>query len=107
MKRSPAYLTTCLLIAASLSLASGCATTDTLSFPPAADLRPTAKPRLDPVRLEAEIAAGRGEAYLDAFDISLEVWGQMSHDAQLRLCEFHRAKGMRIDCTPLPAPPVE
>jgi hypothetical protein len=94
------YLKACLLIVALPLLASGCATTDTLAFPPAADLRPTAKPRLDPARITSE-------AYLDQFDIELEGWGQSAHNAQSRLCQFFKDKGMRIDCTPLPAPPVE
>lgn len=100
MKRSVICLTACLLLAAPLSLVSGCATTDTLSFPPAADLQPKSKPRLDPARIDSE-------AYLDQFDIALEGWGQDAHDARVRLCQFFRDKGMRISCEPLPAPPVE
>ena len=97
MKPPKGYLTICLLLAASLSLASGCATTDTSNFPPSADLKRTAKPRLDPARIESE-------AYLDAADIERERWGDGADAALGRLCLFFQSKGMKVDCEPSPNP---
>lgn len=98
--------TAALLIAASLLSVSGCGTTEPLAFPPSADLQSHEQPRPDPARLEQEVAAGRGDAYLDRVDIARLDWGQAAHDAQKRLCQFFKDKGMRVDCDPLPAPPI-
>lgn len=97
MRQSRTCLTVCLLLAASLSLVSACATTDTSSFPPSADLQRTAKPRLDPAKIGSE-------AYLDEADIAREEWGDGSYAALGRLCLFFKRKGMKVDCEPEPNP---
>lgn len=107
MRQWPHSRTLALLIAASLLSASGCATTASLDFPPSADLRPRQQPNPDPARLEREVEAGGGDAYLDRVDNARDDWGQAAHDAQVRLCKFFKDKGMKVDCEPLPAPPVE
>lgn len=93
MKQLHRYLTPCLLVAASLSLVSGCATKDLSTFPPSADLQREDKPRLDPEQIGSE-------AYLDRYEIDLEAWGDRSDAAVGRLCRFFKDKGMKIDCEP-------
>ena len=107
MRQWPHSLTLVLLIAASLSSVSACGTTESLDFPPSADLQSQEQPRPDPDRLQREVEAGRGDAYLDRVDIARLDWGQAAHDAQRRLCQFFKDKGMKVNCEPLPAPPVE
>lgn len=93
MRSSTSRLIPCLLLAASLSLASGCATTDTSSFPPSADLQRQPKPRLDPSRIGSDV-------YLTLYEIDVDLWGQDHYDKVGRLCEFFKAKGMKINCSP-------
>lgn len=96
--RSLRCLTPALLIAAALSLASGCANRGTL-YPPAADLAVEAKPRLDPAALDSEAA-------LDAHDIALETWGERGWAAVARLCRYFNGRGMKgLSCPPPAAPP--
>ena len=79
---------TCLLIAASLSLAPGCATQERIQplFPPAGDLRVQAKPVLSPDALSSEAA-------LDRHDIALEAWGEDGWKAVGRICRWAVANG--------------
>lgn len=99
--RFPRFLTPSLLIAASLSLASGCASREHVRviYPPAADLVVEAKPVLDPAALDSEAA-------LDAHDIALETWGERGWAAVARLCHWAVAAGakMPITCPPPPDP---
>lgn len=98
--------TAALLIAVSLLSVSACGTTEPLAFPPSADLQSHEQPSPDPDRLEREVAAGQGDAYLDRVDNARSDWGQAAHDAQVRLCHFFKDKGMKVDCTPLSAPAI-
>ena len=93
--RSKTCLTRALLIAASLSLASGCADRVTIRplYPPAADLAVEPKPRLDPEALDSEAA-------LDAHDIALEAWGERGWAAVARLCRWAVRNGMAAECPP-------
>ncbi|KQS52590.1 hypothetical protein ASG17_15080 [Brevundimonas sp. Leaf363] len=85
------FLTLALLTAASLSLASGCATRERIRplFPPAADLRPQPKPQLRPEDLESEAA-------LDAYEIRLEAWGEAGWQAVSRVCRWAEANGAEL-----------
>ena len=85
--------TLALLIAAVLWLAPGCATRERIRplFPPAADLKVEAKPRLDP-------SAPDSEAALDAHDIALEAWGEAGWAAVARICRWAQANGMAVTC---------
>lgn len=55
-------------------------------FPPPADLRVEAKPRLDPAALDSEAA-------LDAHDSAVEAWGERGWAAVTRLCRWAQANG--------------
>lgn len=85
--------TLALLTAAALWLAPGCATRERIRplFPPAADLKVEAKPRLDPSALDSEAA-------LDAHDIALEAWGEAGWAAVARICRWAKANGMAVAC---------
>lgn len=89
--RSLPYLTTCLLIAASLSLAGGCAsrTVTRPLFPPAADLRVAPKPVLAPEAVSSEAA-------LDQYDVDLEAWGEDGWKAVGRICRWAVENGARL-----------
>lgn len=89
--RFPRTLTLALLIAAPLSLASGCASREHVTpiFPPAADLMVEPKPLLDPAAVESEAA-------LDAHDIALETWGERGWAAVARICRWAEANGARL-----------
>lgn len=94
-------LTRGLLIAASLSLVSACATREHVRpiFPPSADLQVEAKPRLDPAALDSEAA-------LDAHDIALEAWGERGWAAVARVCRWAERNGAKgLDCPPPDVPP--
>ena len=82
------YRTTCLLIAASLLLAPGCATQERIQplFPPAADLVVQPKPVLAPEALTSEAA-------LDRYDIEIEAWGEDGWKAVGRICRWAVANG--------------
>lgn len=86
--RSKIFLTPALLIAASLSLVSGCATKERVTplFPPHADLRAEPKPRLRPEDLASEAA-------LDRHDIELEAWGERGWLAIARVCRWSVENG--------------
>ena len=56
-------------------------------FPPSADLRVEAKPRLDPAALHSEAA-------LDDHDSSVEAWGERGWAAVARLCRWAERNGM-------------
>lgn len=103
-------LTGCLALAVSLSLASACApTVETFqTFPPAADLQSKPKPQLDPAELQAEIAAGRGEALLDQLEINIETWGTEGWNAVGRICRWAVANGAKLpfQCAEPPPTPV-
>ncbi|WP_312821248.1 hypothetical protein [Brevundimonas sp.] len=90
-----------LVLVASLSLVSGCASKDygTQIFPPLADLQVEAKPQLDPAAVESEAA-------LDAHDIALEVWGERGWATVARLCRWHVEMGMKgLSCPKRTAAP--
>lgn len=64
-------------------------------YPPSADLRVEAKPRLDPAALDSEAA-------LDAHDSAVEAWGERGWAAVGRLCRWAADNGAPgLDC---PAP---
>lgn len=98
--RSKTFLTLALPIAASLLLVQGCAGREQLTplYPPAADLRVEAKPRLDPSDVGSEAA-------LDRHDIELELWGERGWAAVARICRWSVANGARLpfEC-PAPDP---
>lgn len=58
-------------------------------FPPSADLRVEAKPRLDPAALNSEAA-------LDDHDNAIEAWGERGWAAVARLCRYHQRMGMAL-----------
>lgn len=95
-------LTPALLIAASLSLAPGCASRErpTPIYPDPADLRVEAKPLLTP-------EAVNSEADLDAHDIALEAWGDRGWLAVGRLCRWAAGLGAEgLECPEAePEPP--
>lgn len=83
-----------LLIAASLSLPSGCASKERIRplFPPAADRRVQPKPVL-------AIEGLSGEAVLDQHDIALETWGEAGWKAVAGICGWSVANGLNgVDC---------
>lgn len=69
-------------------------------FPPAADLRPEEKPRLQPADLGSEAA-------LDAHDIAVETWGERGWRAVGRICRWAVANGATLpfECAPPPVTP--
>lgn len=100
--RSKTSLTACLVLAASLSLASGCGTTaETFqTYPPAADLAVVPKPRLQPADLGSEAA-------LDRHEINLEAWGEEGWLRVGRICRWAEARGAELpfQCPPSTATP--
>ena len=96
--RSTRSLMLSLALAASVSLASGCATKGTPAFPPNADLAVEPKPVLAPEAIYSEAA-------LDAYDIAIEARGDRLAAQVGRLCRFFDTMGMRgLDCPPPPRP---
>ena len=96
--RSTRSLMLPLALAASASLASGCATKVTPAFPPSADLAVEPKPLLAPEAIYSEAA-------LDAYDIAIEARGDRLAAQVGRLCRFFDTMGMRgLDCPPPPRP---
>ena len=96
--RSTRSLMLALALAASASLASGCASKG-LAFPPSADLKVEPKPVLAPEAVASEAA-------LDVHDIALETWGERGWSQVARLCRFFDEMGMDgLDCPPPAAPP--
>lgn len=96
--RSTRSLMLSLALAASVSLASGCATKGTPAFPPSADLVVEPKPVLAPEAIYSEAA-------LDAYDIAIEARGDRLAAQVGRLCRFFDTMGMRgLDCPPPPRP---
>ena len=96
--RSTRSLILSLALAASVSLASGCATRGTPAFPPSADLQVEPKPVLAPEAIYSEAA-------LDAYDIAIEARGDRLAAQVGRLCRFFDTMGMRgLDCPPPPRP---
>lgn len=92
--QSPAFRMPLLLLAASLSLASGCASRERVTpiFPPPADLRVEPKPVLAPEALTSEAA-------LDAHDIALETWGERGWAAVGRICRWAVRNGLeKTEC---------
>lgn len=91
----PTFPMRCLLLAASLSLASGCddKARPQPIFPPVADLKVEPKPQLDPAALGSEAA-------LDAHDIAIEAWGEDGWKAVGRICRWAKANGAPVDCPP-------
>ena len=93
--RSRTSLMPALLIAASLSLASGCASRERIRplFPSAADLRVQPKPVL-------AVEALSSEAALDQHDIAIEGWGEDGWKAVGRICRWSVANGNKLpfDC---------
>lgn len=97
------FPTLALLIAATLSLAPGCASTPAAIkplFPPSAELRPEPKPLLRPEDVESETA-------LDRHDIALERWGERGWAAVARICRWSLANGavLPFECPPPAAEP--
>lgn len=91
--RSSRFLMPVLALAASLSLASGCAS-KSLVFPPSADLQVEPKPVLDPEAIFSEAA-------LDAHDIAIESRGDRLAAQVGRLCRFFDELGMKgLSCPP-------
>lgn len=88
----------CLALGGLLLLAPGCAPTVQTQalFPPASDLKPEGKPKLDPSALGSEAA-------LDAHDIAIETWGERGWMAVGRICRWAVALGATLpfDC-PVP-----
>ena len=96
--RSTRSLMLALALAASVSLASGCASKGTPAFPPSADLAVEPKPVLAPEAIFSEAA-------LDAHDIAIEARGDRLAAQVSRLCRFFDTMGMRgLDCPPPPRP---
>ena len=96
--RSTRSLMLALALAASVSLASGCASKGTPAFPPSADLAVEPKPVLTPESIFSEAA-------LDAHDIAIEARGDRLAAQVARLCRFFDTMGMRgLDCPPPPRP---
>ena len=87
------FLTASLPLFASLLLVSGCATLDESNFPPAADLKRSAKPVLEDTCLESDKC-------LAEHDVKIEGQRDELYDAVGRLCVFFQDKGMKVDCTP-------
>ncbi|KKW93972.1 hypothetical protein YP76_04900 [Sphingobium chungbukense] len=87
------YRTRCLLLAASLLLASGCGSREPIQrpLPPAADLTVEPKPLLSPDALGSEAA-------LDQHDIAVESWGERGWAAVARICRWANAHGGKFDC---------
>jgi len=88
-----------LAIVVLLLAAQGCAhkAPTSLVFPPAEDLRPEPKPRLDPAALESEAA-------LDAHEIAIEGWGERRDRAVGRICRWAVTNGAIL---PFECPPAE
>jgi hypothetical protein len=86
-------LTASLLLSVSLLLVSACATVDESSFPPAADLKRSAKPVLKDICLESENC-------LAEHDLKIEKQRDELFDSVGRLCLFFKDKGMEVDCNP-------
>ncbi|WBT04788.1 hypothetical protein PFY01_08955 [Brevundimonas vesicularis] len=98
--RSTRSLMLSLALAASASLASGCATKGPQSafYPSPADLAIEPKPVLEPEAIYSEAA-------LDAYDIAIEARGDRLAAQVGRLCRFFDMMGMRgLDCPPPPRP---
>ncbi len=98
--RSTHSLMLSLALAASVSLASGCATKAPQSafYPSPADLQVEPKPVLAPEAIYSEAA-------LDAHDIAIEARGDRLAAQVGRLCRFFEAMGMRgLVCPPPPRP---
>lgn len=98
--RSTRSLMLSLALAASASLASGCATKAPQSafYPSPADLAVEPKPVLAPEAIYSEVA-------LDAYDIAIEARGDRLAAQVGRLCRFFDTMGMRgLDCPPPPRP---
>ena len=92
--RSTRSLMLALALAASVSLASGCASKGTPAFPPSADLAVEPKPVLAPEAIFSEAA-------LDAHDIAIEARGDRLAAQVGRLCRFFDGMGMkRLSCPP-------
>lgn len=106
-------LTRALLIAASLSLVSACASREHVRpiFPPSADLQVEAKPLLDPKALAKCHEAGGdpaecSDAALTDHDIAIEGWGGRGWDAVARLCRWAERNGAKgLDCPSPDVPP--
>jgi hypothetical protein len=61
-------------------------------YPPPADLRVEAKPRLDPAAIDSEAA-------LEAHDNAVESWGERGWATVGRLCRWAADNGARgLDC---------
>lgn len=83
-----------------LSTVPGCAATAGLSttFPPAADLSVSPKPRIDPSVLDSEVADV-------AHDIAIEARGDALALQVGRLCRYFDRQGMPgLDCPPAETP---
>lgn len=99
--RATASLTAALLLAVTLVGASSCASSPTpqptLLLPDARDLRPEAKPRLDPAALGSEHA-------LNEHDDQVEAWGERGWATVGRLCRWFVTNGAELpfDCPPAP-----
>lgn len=96
--RFPNCLMRRLLLAASLSLVSGCGGKAYVQpiFPPSADLRVQPKPVLSPDALSSEAA-------LDAHDIALEAWGEAGWLTVGRICRWAAANGATgLSCPVIP-----
>ena len=95
--RSSRFPMLSLALAASLSLAGGCASRG-LAFPPSVDLIVEPKPVLAPEAIYSEAA-------LDAYDIAIEARGDRLAAQVGRLCRFFDTMGMRgLYCPPPPRP---
>lgn len=83
-----------LLLAASLSLGSACASWERVTpiFPPSADLRVQPKPVLAPEAIASEAA-------LDAHEIALETWGAAGWLTVGRICRWAKDNGAEVSCS--------
>lgn len=101
--RSTRSLMLSLALAASVSLASGCATKAPQSafYPIPGDLQIEPKPVLAPEAIYSEAA-------LDAHDIAIEARGDRLAAQVGQLCRFFDTMGMRgLDCPPLALGPAK
>lgn len=84
-------------LAAVLVLACSCASRERLppraQLPDATDLKPPAKPKLDPTALGSDQA-------LNAHDDAVEAWGDGMFLQIGRLCRWAEAHGAKLGCPP-------
>jgi len=75
---------------------TGCAEAGGLTFPNASDLTATPKEQLTP-----DHPAMSSDVEDEKYKRRLEAWGESECSKVARLCRFHRALGMPIECAPI------